>query len=500
MGLRAQLALIVVVLAVGSVWLIGSVVLNLTEQALVEQQERVARSLATQVAEEAAGGLDLGTGLALEPNYSAISTAISPITQLGLFQRVDVHDRNGSLVTGFPRPGGVLPGLDAPLATDRPQTHVLDHPDWGLSLIIDTQLVVDDRVVGTLRAVSSLAQSLVQLRAAQLMTALFSLLAAVLIFTIGYFFLTRMIVTPIRRIGVAAQRVAAGDHASRVALSSHNEIGRVATHFNGMLDQLEAGRESLQQKVTALEAAKSELEQAQEAIIRSEKLASIGRMAAGIAHEVGNPLSAVVGLVELLHDDDGLAPEDRADALGRIESELMRIHRTIRELLDYSREERDPAASGSVSEVIDAVAKLVSHQPKFREVEISMDLPPGLPAVRVNPDQLTQVVLNLMINAADALDGRGKIHVSARRDQSEVWLNISDDGPGIPETERAQLFEPFFTTKPPGEGTGLGLAICERIVADAGGRIEVANAEGGGAIFSIVVPVSTTASHRSIEA
>jgi len=313
---------------------------------------------------------------------------------------------------------------------------------------------------------------------------LYVLLATGLAVITGYVLLTWIIVSPIRRIGLAAQRVAEGDRASRVGTRSGNEIGWLAENFNHMLDHLEEGRRTLENRVEDLRRAKSELEEVHEAVIRSERLATIGQLAAGVAHEVGNPLSAVVGLVELLEHDLDADPVERRDMLRRIEAELMRINRTIRDLLDFSRSSDDQEARASLPFVLDSVLKLVSAQPNFRKVDIEVDLSEEVEWIRVGPDHLTQVLLNLLINAADAMGGEGRISVSSELESDGLLVHVLDDGPGLPP-ERGSLFEPFFTTKGAGEGTGLGLAICDKIAQDAGGYLVAEDGESGGARFSL---------------
>ncbi|MCA9561944.1 MAG: HAMP domain-containing protein [Myxococcales bacterium] len=323
-------------------------------------------------------------------------------------------------------------------------------------------------------------------------TVLYAVLASLFVAIVGYLALTRLIVTPARRISLAAERVAAGDHASRVDVRSANEIGRMAESLNRMLDRLESGRLDLEQKVVALNKAHHELAQAQDAMIRGEKLATVGALAAGVAHEVGNPLSAILGMVEILNDES-LSHDDRTDLLGRIEKELLRIHRIIGDLLNYSRPSGDGPAQADVPEVVQTVLKLVEAQPDFRDVHVTLTFEDSLPSVAAFPDRLVQVVLNLLINAADAVDGEGRVDVHAGRGQGgqvdEVWIRVSDDGPGVDDQQLKEIFRPFFSTKAPGKGTGLGLAICEQIVTSFGGRIWYEPGASSGATFVIAIPV-----------
>jgi HAMP domain-containing protein len=250
---------------------------------------------------------------------------------------------------------------------------------------------------------------------------------------VGYVLLTWIIVAPIRRMAVATQRVAAGDFASRVELASHNEIGELAGHFNRMLQRIDESRRALESQLHALAAAKRELEEAQAAIVRSEKLASVGRLAAGVAHEVGNPLAAILGLIELLRDDPDVPASERQDMLGRMERELSRISDTIRGLLDYSRRGDDRLADVHLEDVITHARKLVEAQPRAREIHFTVTLPQDLPDVRAHADRLIQVLVNLFLNAVDAIGTKGEIRCTASRRDGGVELAVPTRGQAFPQ-------------------------------------------------------------------
>jgi two-component system, NtrC family, sensor kinase len=334
-----------------------------------------------------------------------------------------------------------------------------------------------------------------RLETARLFTLLYGALAALLALAIGFARLSRLIVAPIRRLRVATERVAAGDHASRLELASANEIGDLATSFNHMLDRLDAGRRALEAQVAALQAAQRELERTQRAMIRGEKLASVGRLAAGVAHEVGNPLAAVLGLVELLRDDPEQPAAERDDLLARLERELLRIHETIRNLLDYSRGGEEQITDVDAAEVVEQSLRLVGAQPRFRQVTTEIERDGLVPRVRADADRLLQVLVNLLLNAGDAMGGEGRVTIRLARRGEGVAISVADTGPGLAPEVMAHVFEPFFTTKPPGQGTGLGLAICESIVEGLGGELTVdgggaAEGEGRGATFTVWLPAA----------
>ncbi|MFH1060803.1 MAG: ATP-binding protein [Pseudomonadota bacterium] len=224
-------------------------------------------------------------------------------------------------------------------------------------------------------------------------------------------------------------------------------------------------------------------------LMHAEKLASVGILAAGVAHEIGNPLSAVSGYAQLLAKS-GVEEASRLEFAGAIAGQAERIHRIIRELLDYSRPSPWQGQAVEVNQAIEAVLNMFFTSKRLLQgnVDIQRDLGRGLPLVRVDRDQLQQVVLNMVMNAAQAMDGGGKLTVKTRGKDGWVRIAVADTGPGIAPENLPLVFDPFFTTKPPGQGTGLGLSICDRIVSAAGGRIEVKSRPGKGATFTVLLP------------
>jgi signal transduction histidine kinase len=217
----------------------------------------------------------------------------------------------------------------------------------------------------------------------------------------------------------------------------------------------------------------------------------VGRLAAGLAHEIGNPIAAILGFEDLMLQG-GLDPEEQRDFLERMKRETERIHRILRDLLDFARpavqrREEDPETAGDVREAVDDVLALVRPQKAFRDVDLRADVAPDVFRVTLSHQRIVQVVLNLVLNAADAAP-RGHVTVrAARAAEGKVRLEVEDDGPGIAPEVQGKLFEPFVTTKPVGEGTGLGLAVCRGLVEAVGGTIAV-EAGAIGARFVIELP------------
>jgi signal transduction histidine kinase len=222
-------------------------------------------------------------------------------------------------------------------------------------------------------------------------------------------------------------------------------------------------------------------------MVAQEKLVTVGRLAAGVAHEVGNPLAAVIGYAELLLADE---PPDgaRRDALERIRKETERIRSIIADLLDYARPVTGTVEPVHLAESVAAAVSLLKPQARFRDVEVALELPDALPPVSASASRLLQVLLNLLLNAGDAMDGRGRVTLSGRVDGAQVELRVVDSGPGVPADARHRIFDPFFTTKEPGRGTGLGLSISRTLVEAYGGTLTLAPSDTGAA-FALRLPI-----------
>jgi GAF domain-containing protein len=230
-------------------------------------------------------------------------------------------------------------------------------------------------------------------------------------------------------------------------------------------------------------------------MLLTERLTTAGRLAAGVAHELNNPLATIAGCAEALQGrlkEGALAARaelaDFPSYLGLIEEEAYRCKEITGSLLQFVREPGSRRAATDVNALVLKTIELVSHQARYAASVLCPELDEALPAVVVNEGQLRQVFLGLASNALDAMDGRGRLTIRTRRARREVEIEFDDEGPGIPDDIAPRIWDPFFTTKPPGQGTGLGLAIAQGIVADHGGRIEMQTHVGKGSIFRVVLP------------
>jgi two-component system, NtrC family, sensor kinase len=231
-------------------------------------------------------------------------------------------------------------------------------------------------------------------------------------------------------------------------------------------------------------------------VIQQEKMAAFGLLAAGIAHEVGNPLAALSALVQIL-ERRGPDPYT-AEKLDLAARQLHRIERTIRELVDFSRPASTVVAQVRIAEVVDEALGIAKYYQRTKQRSITTSVPADLPAVPCVRDYLTQVVLNLVLNAIDATDDQGRIYVKARAEEGWLILSVDDDGRGVSVADRCRLFQPFFTTK--SHGTGLGLFVSRQILEDFAGTLSFRSEPGEGSIFVVRLPLARGASTGSATA
>ena len=234
----------------------------------------------------------------------------------------------------------------------------------------------------------------------------------------------------------------------------------------------------------------TEKKKMEEQLLQTSKLASLGKLTAGISHEIGNPLASISSLVQELSSLDMDSPENAdfsVEALKTINSHIERIAKTVRSLGDFARISSSEKTASNISEILDRTVNLVKYDKRFKNIKLTTDIEP-VPPFKVNPDQIQQVFLNLMLNALDAMPDGGLLDVSIKNQNSFVEIAFSDTGPGIDDAVIDRIFDPFFTTKPLGKGTGLGLSICYGIIKEHNGAINVKSKQGGGTTFVIKLP------------
>ncbi|MFT3706780.1 MAG: ATP-binding protein [Archangium sp.] len=298
-------------------------------------------------------------------------------------------------------------------------------------------------------------------------------LATLVIYLVLHFTIGR----PVERIGVTVRELAReDDDGGGLLLRLDRALRRLS------LD-LTAERVLNQKQLTELAASRDSLVRLQAELVATDRLATVGKLAAGVAHEVGNPLAGILGYLSVVR----MRSMDNAEMLDlvvRIENEVQRIDQIVRSLLELGRPSRGAASAIDVRSVIDSSVRLLGASREFEGVKIELDAPAAL-YLRAEPGPLSQVLINLLINSAQAMNGKGRVWIRAEERGSVV---VEDEGPGLPAQVKEHLFEPFFTTKQAGKGTGLGLAVSRHLLAQFEGRIEAGDRPGGGARFTISLP------------
>jgi len=301
----------------------------------------------------------------------------------------------------------------------------------------------------------------------------------------------RLVDRPVQRLVQHTAQVSAGNLNARIPITSSDELGDLSEAVNDMTESLAKAHDELKEWADSLEhkveERSQEITQMQAQLNRSEKLASLGNLVAGIAHEINNPLSGILLYASIVDSDKRLDPALKPD-LEQVISECRRCAEIVKQLLEFSREALPHKEAVSLNNLLDKVIGLLQHQPSFQNINIKRCYDKELGQVFVDAGQMQQVFVNLFINASHAMPGSGEIGiVTSRSDDGGACVEISDTGCGIQEEDLQRIFDPFFTTK--AEGTGLGLSISYGFVENNAGKIEVRSKVGVGTTFTIVLPL-----------
>lgn len=368
-------------------------------------------------------------------------------------------------------------------------------------VVISAPVFEGRRQAGAIGVVLGLDDLYFTLRQVQKILFLYILINALLFTFFGVTRISRITVKPLYRLLRRAESFREDDSLFFSNEKEDNEFNQLSKALNRMLNRISEDKNALQSTVDSLEVANLELKQAQRDVLQAEKLSTVGRLSAGIAHEIGNPISIVMGYFDLLRQPD-VSEEERLEFIDRSEREIGRVHRIIQQLVHFSKPfGGEPPRPISLHKLIGDVIELVRHQPMMAGMRTVIDLAAEQDTVQGDEAQLQQVFLNLVINAADAItangrDQGGELMITSETvvsddgaDEPFIQLNFRDNGVGIPEEQLKDIFDPFFTTKEPGKGTGLGLSTAFVIIENLGGRIRALSDLGKGTTVMVQLPL-----------
>lgn len=502
-GLRSEILLSLTLLLVAAMTLTSFVILRITERDLLRYKEADGMAVAQRIQSAVGDSYKQDSAVSPEVLKERLRDGISWMGHSGLYDEIVVIGKDGSVWAGGEHPKRSNEIGDSQVAkvlnTGRPSTKI--YRERSL-LTITAPIFADGQCVATVRVPVRIDTVSQGLRRSRLLIWFYIGLNVLVLVIFGNFLLSRIVIRPIKRMVKIADHFEESDLFSMMSRGERNEIAHLTVALNRMLKRLAENKERLEADIRSLEAANLELKQAREEVVRSEKLSSLGRLAAGVAHEVGNPIGAVLGYTNLLVDHVADNAE-ATDYLGRIEKEVTRINAIVRELLDFSRPSPSESAPLDVNALVTESTSFLARQSLMASIKIETELEQDIGMVWADANQLKQVLINLMLNARDAMEeGGGSLIIFSRRVTPKtngtssdrhltdfIEISVSDTGKGLATTELDKIFDPFYTTKPPGKGTGLGLAISLRIIEAFGGSIRVESTEGKGSTFTVELPV-----------
>jgi two-component system NtrC family sensor kinase len=364
--------------------------------------------------------------------------------------------------------------------------------DWYISAYEPIKNISGD-VIGILY-VGMLEKPYIDLRNKVMATFAGMAILSVLLLLVIMFFIISTIIQPLQQMVNATKKIADGDLDHKVNINFKDEVGQLASSFNLMTENLRKANEKLVQWGKTLEKRVTErtqeLREMQDSLVRSEKLASLGKMAAGVAHEINNPLTSILInthlVLEKLDKDAGVK-----ENLELIADETTRCSDIVKGLLEFSHQDPPEKDAADVNDILNLSIDIIKNHVTFQNIKIIKKLYRDLPQIAVDSNKIKQVFLNLMLNAAEAMPEGGSLSIKSRLSENEKYVEIefTDTGLGIPEENINKLFDPFFTTK--SGGTGLGLAVSYGIIEQHKGKIEVRSKQGQGSTFVVRLPISS---------
>ncbi len=491
--LRTTICINMLILMIAAIGLISVVVFRVSENEIRLQQQQAADQVFISIAATLSAVLrDSSTVVPKAVNLNAYLSLLAATMDCDILM---LTDRNGHTIAS----AGNIAGLPGPqghtsIAPTRTRTHSLqrDSSRTAIRHLCSGPVLAGTQVLGYLTIGFPTARTNARISSAARMILLYMAIDGIIIFFFGIFLLSRYVVRPVQRLSQDIRALAGGVLPRVQTPESGNEIDMLASTLKALYSELKQEQSNTAEQLAEITAKNRQLEQARHEILQSEKMASVGRLAAGVAHEIGNPAGILTGYIHMLKEG-GISEEQRDDFLARMEHEGERISATIRELLDFAQPSTKEAAPVQINDIVNDCQALFSYQRDKNNSTIVFEPKDALPQIYANASLLRQLMVNLILNARDAMPDGGTIHISTRllADSKKIELIIADTGCGISTENQSLVFDPFFTTKDPGKGTGLGLSNAHRIVELHGGAISVTSEPGRGTRFTIIFPILT---------
>jgi signal transduction histidine kinase len=499
LSLRTTIFWNIFILMVLAIALISFVVFRVTEREIFKQRTLSGEMIFTSIKSSLSQILVQNPDLINNPSpESELQNLFHRFVEDGVCQYILLVNNNDIIIahSGKSRTGRHLVDMDMRQAVSLKTVYKKIYKGTSASgpqLTISSPVYIKGKLAGVLKAVFSLQDVQQSIKKASKIIFIYILFDGVILILFGTFLLSRYLVNPIKKL---TENISEGSlDGIPLFLSDRNEIGKLSAALKNMSEKLRQERDKIQQQLHALEEKNLQLQQAREEIIQSEKLASTGRLAAGIAHEIGNPVGIILGYIHMLRSSDTDAKE-HSDYLNRMEAETERVNTIIRDLLDYAQPSSQEIQEINLNDIIKDTYSLVSYQKEFENINPAFHLAEELPPLYANEKQIRQLIVNLVLNARDAMPNGGTLtfttSIGKQGKEDKIRFIVSDTGKGIPVEDHGKLFDPFFTTKEQGKGYGLGLSNVYRIVELSGGSISFSSTPGVGTAFTITFPAVRT--------
>ncbi len=492
-GLRTEIILNIAFLMAAALVFSGFLLLKLTERELLDQRLSGITAIMGSLSESLTSGT---RGQPLSPR-EFLGRAGDMLKAASPTLPMDAWAVTGPNLGLFASSGPVFQVETADLARARnfsqPVLQVHYPPSFfspaapaDYSAVVTVPVTFHGQFAGALQARFPLADLRQRMASAQKLIFAYSLGFGIILVLFGFYLLNRIVVRPVKRLTETTRKVAGGDLEQTLPVEGPREIAALADSFNTMTAALNESRLQTESTIGSLKKTNAKLQATRDELVRSERMASVGHLAAGMAHEVGNPLGALIGYLELLKGENPTGAS--GDILRRSLAEAERIDRLVRDLLDYAGPGTLEEGMLDPAEAVSAARELLAQQGAFEGLQVSDELPAALPEVLLVRHRLVQVLVNLLLNARDASSPGDTIRLCGGEKEGFVWLAVVDAGEGMAPEVLGHIFDPFYTRKAPGKGRGLGLSVCHRVVEEAGGRIEVESRPAEGSRFTVWLP------------